>query len=194
MTDPAQSISPTSSASPTIDAYAPPTDDAIQQSQSAEPKGTLISNDADLIGETLEEQNIFEMLGVTDGSEEEREAFLDELQQVIWEDFLETDVPLLITQEEVTQLTAIKSQNYASEAEGQEALLIFLEKLIPDLEEIMLEKALELKEDMFRERLTGMKEFFTSDPNALKTIAEAEALLASEQWHSAARLLNSLKK
>lgn len=142
--------------------------------------------------QTLEDQNIFFLLGVTDGTDQEKEAFLDELQQVIWEDFLENDVELLITEEEMAELKKIMAQKELSNLELQEKIIVYLEKLIPDLEEIMLEKALELKEDMARERVAGMREYYASNQPALDKIQEAETAMNNNQWRAAAEFLNSL--
>lgn len=143
--------------------------------------------------EKLEDQNIFELLGVKDGTDEEKEAFLDELQHVIWEDFIENDVILLITQEEQAELKTIQSKPGVSEPELQEATLVFLEPLIPDLEQVLLEKALELKEDMVKERILGMKTYYAQQPAALQTLAQAEDLMRQDKWLSVAKQLNSIQ-
>lgn len=143
--------------------------------------------------EELEDQNIFTMLGVTDGTPEQREAFLDELQQVIWEDFLEYDVKLLVTKDEQVELNNLLTAQGSNELEKQEKIVVYLEKLIPDLEEIMLEKALELKEEMIRERVKGLKEFHKEKPEALTQIGKAEELMNVGKWYSAATLLNSIR-
>lgn len=145
------------------------------------------------ISQTLEDQNIFFLLGVDDGSDEEKESFLDELQQVIWEDFLENDVQLLITEEENQGLKQIQAKTDFSEEDKQEEMVVYLEKLIPDLEEIMLEKALELKEDMVRERIAGMRDYYADKPAELQKLDQAEALLKDDKWRDAAAALNSLK-
>lgn len=146
------------------------------------------------VSQSLEEQNIFHLLGVTDGSSDEKEDFLDELQQVIWEDFLENDLELLLTEEELMDFKKISgySSSKGSDSQRQEKMIIFLEKLIPDLEEIMLEKALELKEDMVRERITGMKEFYANNPRALASLEKAVELIDNDQWREAAELLNGI--
>lgn len=143
--------------------------------------------------EKLEEQNIFTMLGVSNGTEEQKEAFLDELQQVIWEDFLENDVELLISSADYAKMQQLLQEQHSSDLEQQEKVVVFLEKLIPDLEEIMLEKALALKGDMLRERIAGMKEFFAGRESELAKIAEAEALVQQNRWGSASALLNTLQ-
>lgn len=140
----------------------------------------------------IKDQNIFTLLGVEDSSDEEKEAFLDELQQVIWEDFIETDVKMLITEDEMTKLHQLMEKGDSQEV--QEEMIDYLEKLIPDLEEIMLEKALELKEDMVRERMAGMREYYSDKPESLQQINVAEKLADQDKWDEAAQTLNSIKR
>lgn len=141
--------------------------------------------------QSLEAQNIFDLLGVSDGKPEEKEAFLDELQDVIWEDFLGHDVDLLLTEEEMTKLNALKAKGNAPEV--QEEILVFLEKLIPDLEDMMMDKAIELKEDMVMERIAGLREFHSQNVAALEKITQAEKHISEGRWADASQLLNSIK-
>lgn len=140
--------------------------------------------------ESLQDQNIFYLLGVDDSTDEEKEAFLDELQQVIWEDFIENDAKMLISEEEMTKLRQLMSKGDGPEV--QEEMVVFLEKLIPDLEDIMLEKALELKEEMVWERIAGMREYYLDKPAALTKLDEAKELAKKDQWHQAAETLNAI--
>lgn len=142
--------------------------------------------------ESIEDQNIFFMLGVTDGTQEQRDAFLDELQQVIWEDFLENDVKLLVTTEEMAEVQKMLDNRESRDLEKQEEIIVYLEKLIPDLEQIMLEKALELKVDMVRERVEGLRQFYSGQQEKLNRIDQADQLITENKWYSAAHLLNSL--
>jgi hypothetical protein len=143
--------------------------------------------------ETLDTQNIFELLGVMDGSDQEKDAFLDQLQQVIWEDFLENDVQLLLTKTEITELHALLEEKDQSETDRQEAAVVYLEKLIPDLESIMLEKALDLKREMVFERIAGMRELHGGKAEVLAKITEAEVLFKQDKWLSGAQILNAIK-
>ncbi len=142
--------------------------------------------------EELEDQNIFTMLGVTDGTPEQRESFLDELQQVIWEDFLEYDVKLLTTKEEQIELDKLITQQDVSELEKQEKIVVYLEKLVPVLVVSMLDKALQLKVALAREGVKGMKEFFANKPEELAKIDSAEQMMNAGKWKSSVTLLNSL--
>ncbi|MEN8253514.1 MAG: hypothetical protein ABFQ62_04020 [Patescibacteria group bacterium] len=201
------------SQSPGIDAYQPPqdqalagdistavpavSDDNVVADKPVDLQVPPVAQDNNQIGnskgQSLEDQNIFSMLGVVDGTEEERESFLDELQEVIWEDFLEKDLELLITKEEMEGFRKIQADAGKKENELQEKIVTYLEKLIPDLEEIMLEKALELKEDMFRERISDMKDFYKNKTDVLKSISRAEELMSQDKWREAADTLNAIK-
>jgi len=141
--------------------------------------------------QSLETQNIFDLLGVSDGKDDEKEAFLDELQEVIWEDFIETDVDLLLNEDQLKQLKDIEAKGKTREV--QEEMLVYLEEILPDLEDIMMDKALELKEDMVLERISGMKEFYSGNQTALDQITQAEGLISENKWADAGNLLNSIK-
>lgn len=147
---------------------------------------------ADTQSQKLQDQNIFDLLGVKDGSQEERETFLDELQQVIWEDFLEYDVELLLTKDELEQLRSKIDVSQALSEVEQEEVIAFLEGKVTNLEEIMMDKALQLKGDMVRERIAGMKEYHAGNETELHAIAEAEKHLAEERWADVAQVLNSI--
>ncbi len=176
-----------------VDSYIPPEDDPITAPDPT-PTDTPTPTNTPASTEKLEDQNIFFLLGVKEDqiTNEERESFLDELQQVIWEDFLENDVQLLLTRDEMKQMTDLMEKSKGAQLEEQEEIVVFLEKLIPDLEEIMLEKAIELKADMFKERIAGTKEQCVGKADQLATIDKAEEQIKTNQWLSAAQTLNSL--
>lgn len=148
---------------------------------------------SDQQSQELQDQNIFDLLGVTDGNQDEREKFLDELQQVIWEDFLEYDVELLLTKDELATLRTMVDVKQPLSEQEQEDVITFLEDKVTNLEEIMLDKALQLKGDMVRERVSGMKDLYAGNEEALRKIADAEVALAEEKWADVASLLNSVK-
>lgn len=181
-----------------VDEYSPP--DAGEQTPAAvqpvggDQSGLPPAATAQTESQALEDQNIFVMLGVNDGTDEQKEAFLDELQQVIWEDFIENDVDLLLTDQEQQDLRQILDKTDIEELQKQEEAVVFLEKLVPDLEEIMLEKALELKEDMVRERVAGLKEYYSDDSEKLNQVHEAEQLANQGKWAAMADKLNSISR
>ena len=174
---------------PTMPVSPPTVADKQVIAPTTEPNNT---NSKSVISQALEDQNIFFLLGVTDGTDEEKEAFLDELQQVIWEDFLENDVELLVTEEEMVDLKKIMARKDTPESQLQEEMVAYLEKLIPDLEEIMLEKALELKEDMVKERIAGMRQYHQDRPEVISQLSQVETLISDNQWRAAADIMNNI--
>jgi hypothetical protein len=142
--------------------------------------------------ESLESQNIFALLGVDEGAESDKEAFLDELQEVIWNDFLGNDLQLLLTREELDQVKAIQAKT-TDPLQQQTEIVTFLEKLIPDLEDIMLEKALELKRRMVQERVSGLRAYLAGKPDQLAQVDAAEQLIKQNRWTQAAQTLNALR-
>ena len=157
------------------------------------------SDNSQVQEEDLEAQNIFFMLDAEEGSDELKEKFLNQLQEVIWNDFLSSDVQLLITEDESVEFEKL-NQVVESSPEGpqketaKDALIEYLEKLIPDLEDIMLEKALDLKADLFVERISGMKEYFTDNQEKLAIIKKAEAEMFEDNWRTAAQTLNEIQE
>jgi hypothetical protein len=198
-----------------VDDYMPPTqnaqaDDTASDQQVLNPIADAIARDAapvnaddnagsagnagssDEVSEALEDQNIFDLLGINEVDEQEKEIFLDELQQVIWEDFVENDVELLLTEDELKEFKAIAENAEASSDEKQSQMIDYLEKLIPDLEKIMLEKALDLKEDMTRQRITDLMQVFKDVPSTLEMVKKAQTQVDQQLWHSVIVTLNEV--
>jgi hypothetical protein len=157
-----------------------------QESENAE------QSNQEEVDQSLESQNIFDLLGAADGEESEKEAFLDELQQVVWEDFIQTDVQTLLTEAEYAEFSQIVNQQDTPNEEKQEKAIKYLENLLPDLEEILLNKALQLKQDLVWERVAGMKEYFAGQDQQLQAVVQAEALFKQGRWDDGAQLLNTL--
>ncbi len=193
-TPPAQSV-PSSNDDGVVPVVVP--DDAGNDDMENALEGNDDSAGADS-DEEIEAQNIFFMLDVEEGDESLKEKFLDQLQEVIWDDFLTNDVELLLTQDELVNFKVHKEKADTSQGDAQEKakdeVVEYLEKLVPDLEDIMLEKALDLKADLFVERINGMKEYFAQKPDQLAKVAEAEQLMYEDKWKSAASVLNNIKE
>jgi hypothetical protein len=106
---------------------------------------------------------------------------------------LENDVQLLLTEDEFQQFQSLSGDTSMSEDDRQAKMIEFLEKLIPDLEKIMLEKAIELKEELTRERITEYQDFYKADQAKLDKVNQALSLVDQNQWRTAALTLNSLR-
>ncbi len=140
--------------------------------------------------EELKTQNIFEMLGLMHIADAEKDKFLDELETVIWDDFVMHDLELVLTSVEYADARRILDAEDKKADEKKEELIIYLEKILPDLDEILYDKALELKSEMMGERLSQMKK--NADEATLAKIKEVEDLISQNKWKSASLLLNQL--
>jgi len=144
--------------------------------------------------QSLEDQNIFELLGIKNGSDGEKEVFLDKLQKVIWDDFLDNDVELLLTEEEMGQLASIVEKKEIDDVEKQEQIVTFLGKIIPDLEDIMLEKALKLKNDMVEERVLSLEQLYAQDKEKAEKIKEIKKMMEENRWSDVAKILGEIEE
>jgi hypothetical protein len=143
-------------------------------------------------GEDLESQNLFTMLALEDLSDEEKEAFLKDLEQLIWDNFVDVELPLLLNSEEKSQADQILADNNKTENERKEALLVYLEKFVPNLEEIMYKKALNLKREMFEERLKKLRASAAEENNLslMADLDQIQELIEADRYKTAVNLLN----
>lgn len=144
------------------------------------------------VAQLLEKQNIFYLIGIDDGTEEEKELFLDDLQEAIWEDFLEHDCKHLITNKEMAELQKILVDENKQELQKQAEALDFLTDKISDLEDLMLEKALELKEEMLKERIISLRDLYSEKEDIISILKRAEEHCVNQEWKKGIELLNSI--
>jgi len=143
------------------------------------------------VAQALEDQSIFVLLGIMNGTDDEREDFLDRLQKTIWDDFLDNDVELLLTEEEVKPLIEIINDAGLGEDAKQEKMASYLQELIPDLEGILMEKALKLKEDLVRERHLSLEQLSADKPEKMEELGQIRDLMSNSQWAEVGARLNS---
>lgn len=143
--------------------------------------------------EALIDQDVFVLLGVEDGADEQKQEFLDELVQVVWDDFVEEEAPELLKEADRHKLQELYTGSKTKELSNQGVTVDFLNARIPDLDRHIVALAAELKRSLMEERVAGMRELYKADPKALATIAQAETLIMQDKWRSAAMLLNGLE-
>ena len=141
--------------------------------------------------QSLEDQSIFVLLGIMNGTDGERDDFLDRLQKTIWDDFLDNDVELLLTEEEVKPLIEIINEVGLDEDAKQEKMANYLQELIPDLESILMEKALKLKEDLVRERLLSLEQLSADKPEKMQELEQIRNLMNEARWGDVGNKLNA---
>ncbi len=189
---PGSNITPPPKKTQTKDNSGQPASSQEESDQDNQPASNNIEAQAGAESEKLVDQNIFVLLGVTDGLKREKESFLEELQQVIWEDFLENDLELLVTSQEKQKIDQILANDELNDLQKQEEIIVFLDELIPDLEEILMEKALELKQELVQERVQSMRDLYAHDEEKNQQIQQAAQLFSQNKWRSGAEILNQI--
>ena len=172
----------------------PPTEMPVETpvEKPVEPVATPIAEVENTDEEALENQNIFTMLDIKDQDETEREKFLEELENLIWDNFIEVELPLLLNSEEKNQADQILADTSKTEDERKEALLVYLEKFIPNLDEVMYKKALTLKKEMVEERLAKMRRQADEEHNLnlMADLDQIQELIKAGRYKTAVELLN----
>lgn len=146
---------------------------------------------AKAFSDQLQKMSIFEMLGVV-GTEEEKEAFLTEVQDVIWQDVVENDLAPLLDEAELNEVEAMLNDEQASEDVKRDYLFDMILKKVPNAEEVLLSRTMQLKSDLLHERLHGMQQFFTGNEAALQKLEVAHGHIDAEQHDEAVTVLNEL--
>lgn len=141
----------------------------------------------------LTELDIFTILGVS-GTDEEKNAFLQEMQEVIWDDVISTELDDNLSDSEMDRIDAIIADTATSIDDKHNQLYAFLTEKIPNLTEVLTAKVNQFKLDLLDDRIEGMTEFYTTNNNAdaLAKIATAQGLRNDENFKDAVSALNSL--
>jgi TolA-binding protein len=101
-------------------------------------------------------------------------------------------VELLLTEDEMKKLTDIVEKEGIEDVQKQEQIVEFLEKIIPDLEDIMLEKALKLKSDMVEERVVSLESMYSQDEKKSGLIKDVKKKMEENKWADVVDLLNEI--
>lgn len=141
--------------------------------------------------EAIQNMSIFDMLGV-EGTEEEKELFLTQIQDIIWQDVVETDLAPLLSDAELDEVEAFLSNDQKSDDEKRDHLFGLIIDKVPNAESVLLTRTMQLKSDLLMERLEGMKEYFKNDTAAQSKLAEAQKHIEMQQHGEAVALLNEL--
>lgn len=158
----------------------------------ATPESPNLTQEEVVDAEDLESQNIFTMLNLDHLEQSEKEAFLNDLEKLIWDNFIEVELAQLLNPEEKAQAEQILADSTKGDDERKEALLIYLEKFIPNLEEIMYKKALLLKKEMFEERIRKSRQQASEDNNLslMADLDQIQELIKADRYKTAIALLN----
>ncbi len=141
--------------------------------------------------QAIQNMSIFDMLGVQ-GTEEEKEAFLTQVQDVIWQDVVETDLAPLLSDAEIEAVEKMLNDEGKTDEEKRDYLFGLIIDKVPDAESVLLTRTMQLKSDLLSERLEGMKEYFQGKAEAQSKLAQAQTLIEQQKHEEAVAILNAL--
>lgn len=141
----------------------------------------------------LQTMDVFTLLGTT-GSPEDREAFLTELQDAIWQEVAEEHLASQLSDQEMDEISRVMDDTSLSVEAKRNKLFEVLGQKVPDIEKILEDKTIQIKEDLLTERLEGMMVYYEEDEDAMRRLEEADDLLLSEKYAEAVAILNDLSK
>ncbi len=148
-------------------------------------------NHSQAFTETLHRLSIFEMLGV-EGTEEEKEEFLSEVQDVIWQDVVENDLAPILSDEEADNVHTLLNDEGIEQNTKRDYLFDLILKKVPQAEDVLLQRTLQLKSDLLHERLHGMQEYFSNNAASMQKLQTAHQLIENQDLDAAVAILNEL--
>ncbi|MDR2388117.1 MAG: hypothetical protein LBE80_11135 [Deltaproteobacteria bacterium] len=147
----------------------------------------------DLKSQKLFDVNIFYFLGVDSSPQAELDIYLAKLENFTLENVF-SYLYLLLTDEEFNNLIKIINMNDIEINDKYKKISAYLVEKIPDINQLLAQSALGLKEDLGQTRIYLSQEIYENNPEMIEHISEAKVALASGLYRDAARYLSKLDK
>jgi len=141
--------------------------------------------------QTLDEIDVFTLLGMT-GSDEEKAEFLDQMQQTVWTQVVEEEILPTLTQAQITQVEDIMADDSVPLEESKSKVFAFLLETTPELPELMKEKILEFKGEILVSRIAGLRDRYEGNPSELERLDSIELMLDEGNIQPALQALATL--
>jgi len=138
----------------------------------------------------LATMDIFSLLGIENASDEEREMFLNQLQDASWEEVVEDELLAELTEEEVNSIEQTVNDENMSADDKRNALFSMLSDKVPNLEERLADSTNQLKFDLLGERVDGLREYYKDKPDQLSVLDQVEQMVESGNVTEAVNMLN----
>ncbi|MDR2386976.1 MAG: hypothetical protein LBE80_05240 [Deltaproteobacteria bacterium] len=145
----------------------------------------------DRSSQSLEDINIFYLLGVDNKQQEELNKYLSTLNTISFEIFIGF-LPLLLVQEQLDYLEQLINNNNLEINDKYKLISSYLNEEVPDINEILAEITLKIKEQLITTRIKLMEKLYENNPNALEKIIEAKIAWASWFYGDLARILSQI--
>lgn len=148
-------------------------------------------NQQDTFYQMLDQIDVFSLLGMQ-GTEEEKMAFLQEMQQTIWSQVVEDEILPTLSQEQITEVEDIMADTSVPLEESQAKVLEFLTRTTPNLPELLKNKILEFKASILVSRIGSLREKYATSPAQLQTLDSVESMLEQGSVQQAVQALSTL--
>jgi hypothetical protein len=143
----------------------------------------------------FEQLDIFTVLGVAQ-DDPDREAFLQQMEEAIWEEIVENELSDKLGETELAQIETILNDEAASAEEKRDHLFGMLVDKVPNFEKVVRDYTMAAKRDLLSERLEGTKEYYSqTSPNAdkLSQVERAAQLFEAAEFSACAQALNAIQ-
>lgn len=140
----------------------------------------------------LQDLDIFTVLGV-DGTSEEKEQFLDEMQATVWDSITQQHLEEKMSDEQLTEIENIIADENVSDEDKKARLSEKLNQLIPNVEQVIMDTTNELKADLLQERLSGMTTRFQEDTEVSAKLKTAQEKYDAKSYQECVEILNAIE-
>lgn len=130
--------------------------------------------------------DIFKLLGMNDLEEAEKKKNLDEMEETIWQDFTETDLPEMLEGEQKEKYLDLLKTSPSAE----KIIMFFGNKLPANFEEKYLAKTLRFKAEITREQVeTLLLALGDSDKEKIDLLKRVKIAIDNGRWKEAESLM-----
>lgn len=140
----------------------------------------------------LQPLDIFQILGYTGSDEGQKNQILEEAQNLLLEDLVETDLPSRLSPEDTAKAKQLLTDQSQSLEQRQTQLLGMLHEKVTDLDHLLMDKTAQMKMDVMEERINDLKQQLSSDAFASQQLSQAELWFRRENFAEALRILDAV--
>lgn len=139
----------------------------------------------------FEQVDIFTVLGVPQ-DDPDREAFLAQMEEAIWEEIVEHELSDKMADADLDQIEAILNDDNTSVNDKRDKLFSILVEKIPEFETVVREYTMAAKTDLLLERVEGLQEYYSQDQAKLEQVNKASGLFDQGEYTACVMALNAI--
>ncbi len=142
--------------------------------------------------DALQSMDIFQLLGYAGTDEVEKNQILEEAQNLLIQDLVDTDLVTRLSPEDLSQAKQMLTDELKPMIARQTDLLAWLHEKVADLDQILLDKTAQMKHEVLEEFLNDLKQRYAQEAFASQQLAQAELWFHRENYAEALRILQSV--